>query len=97
MLYPIVKHFWQKNKDTGYNLLISEIDEKNKQRCFDSFREEHLVKSHKVYKSLCELQENPPMADLYVTGSDQVWSQLLNLKENEVFFLNFGNNETKRI
>lgn len=97
LLYPIVKHFWQKNKDTGYNLLISEIDEKNKQRCFDSFREEHLVKSHKVYKSLCELQENPPMADLYVTGSDQVWSQLLNLKENEVFFLNFGNNETKRI
>lgn len=53
--------------------------------------------SEKEYKTLAELQSDPPIADMYITGSDQVWAQSLKDKENEVFFLNFGEKGTKRV
>ena len=43
------------------------------------------------------MQKNPPIADCYIVGSDQVWAQLLSKSENSVFFLDFGDEETKRI
>ena len=64
---------------------------------FDEFKKNNIVVSDFEYNNLCSLKNNPPCADLYITGSDQVWSQLLSLKENEVFYLNFGDKRTKRI
>lgn len=66
-------------------------------RAFDKFRKENLaVSKHKYYK-LTDLQTLPPSADAYIVGSDQVWSQLLSNKENEVYFLNFGSQSILRI
>lgn len=70
---------------------------KNKIRQFDFFRKENLRMSERLYRSLKDLQKNPPDANAYITGSDQVWSQSLEYKENETFYLNFGHNVTKRI
>lgn len=66
-------------------------------RNFELFRHNNLSVSSKKYYCLADLQSNPPIADVYITGSDQVWSQLLSNKENETYFLNFGSTETKRI
>lgn len=68
-----------------------------RERGFVRFRRENLVMSNVLYRTLDELKKNPPLCDAYIVGSDQVWSQLLSLEENEVFYLNFGNKETKRI
>lgn len=66
-------------------------------RGFDEFRKKHLVKSIRCYNSLAELQRNPPKAECYIAGSDQVWAQLLSDDDNRVFFLDFGHETVKRV
>ncbi len=67
------------------------------ERGFDSFRNKHLIQSVRCYNSLAELQRNPPNADCYISGSDQVWAQLLSNDNNRSFFLDFGADNVRRI
>lgn len=46
----------------------------NKSRCFDDFRSKYIVQSEDVYFSFDDLKMNPPEADVYIVGSDQVWN-----------------------
>lgn len=71
-------------------------------RHFDDFRVKYIVQSEKLYTSYNQLKENPPEADVYILGSDQVWnfwqsrlSQCWNLVH--AYFLDFGSKQTKRI
>lgn len=41
------------------------------------------------YKSIAELKKNPPEADVYFTGSDQVWNSCYNNGIDKAFFLDF--------
>ena len=68
-----------------------------KSRGFNKCRKENLTMSKRTYRSLLCLKKEPPFCDVYIAGSDQIWSQLLTIEENEVFYLNFGNKKTKRI
>lgn len=52
--------------------------------------------SQNKYTTLQELQSNPPIADSYIVGSDQVWNPQIT-DYDDAFFLNFGQPETKRI
>lgn len=70
-------------------------------RGFERFRENHLSMS-KVYSSIYDLRNDSPEADIYITGSDQVWNTFEgNLSEMRnrlsVFFLDFGKEDVKRI
>lgn len=49
------------------------------------------------YNTLQELQTNPPLADCYIVGSDQVWNP--NISKNLMFayFLDFGPKEIRRV
>lgn len=69
----------------------------DKERAFEKFRKEYLRVSTRKYYRIADLQACPPCADAYITGSDQVWSQLLSNRENEVYYLNFGSQDTLRI
>nr|WP_321376024.1 polysaccharide pyruvyl transferase family protein [uncultured Bacteroides sp.] len=69
----------------------------NRIRKFDDFRKGELSFSQYEYSSIDELQTLPPKADCYITGSDQVWSQLLDNNDNTAYYLNFGDRTTKRI
>ena len=42
------------------------------------------------YRSLKELQDNPPYADMYLVGSDQVWNEEITKEKAAAFFLDFG-------
>lgn len=44
------------------------------------------------YKSVDELYADPPKADLFIVGSDQVWNQSITKKAASVFFLDFVKN-----
>jgi hypothetical protein len=67
------------------------------------FFNDNLYQSKKFYASFAELQHDPPEADAYIVGSDQVWSfwgMPLDIAEHETiraYFLDFGKPETKRI
>lgn len=77
-------------------------EEQNYQRQFDSFRKKYIRQSENIYLSYSELKENPPEADCYIVGSDQVWNfyeNPLNRCKNllHAYFLDFGLSSTKRI
>lgn len=70
-------------------------------RGFESFREKHISQS-RVFSSIDDLRNDPPEAELYITGSDQVWNTFGGkLSEMDhryhAFFLDFGSDDTRRI
>ena len=71
-------------------------------RYFDRFRNTYIKQSEKLYTSYNQLKEDPPDADVYIVGSDQVWNffnQPVNKCKNLIhaYFLDFGNKEAKRM
>lgn len=71
-------------------------------REFDEFRNKYIVQSDKIYSSYEELKIYPPRADLYIVGSDQVWSGIVSPIHRfknivNAYFLNFGNKDIKRV
>ena len=69
----------------------------NPERGFEQFRLDNLNMTERVYYTYDELFENPPFADVYITGSDQVWHDSLKMKTTQGWFLQFGAVDTKRI
>lgn len=69
----------------------------NKQRQFPQFREQYLHSTDCIYTTIDELQQNPPEADVYITGSDQVWHDSLMNKNNTATYLNFGASSVRRV
>ena len=70
---------------------------RNPERGFEQFRKENLQMTEKVYSSFDELYNDPPNADVYITGSDQVWHDSLKKKAARGWFLQFGGTDTLRI
>lgn len=71
-------------------------------RGFDAFRDRYIAQSPRVYNSLAELREDPPEADCYIVGSDQVWNfgaiPLARCRSAvHAYFLDFGKPETARL
>lgn len=51
----------------------------------------------KHYRTLSELKKNPPNADIYMVGSDQVWNPEITRNKALAYFLDFGNDNVKKI
>ncbi len=73
-------------------------------RHFDGFRKRYIVQSEKIYTSCEQLKADPPQADVYIVGSDQVWNfsfyadKVYKCKDVlHAYFLDFGTTETKRM
>jgi len=66
-----------------------------RKKVFDMFKKEHL-RCTRLYKDYQDLKSNPPEADAYVVGSDQVWSCTSDIGKDSSFYLDFGNPSTKR-
>ena len=49
------------------------------------------------YKNRKKLIENPPIAEIYMVGSDQVWNPTITKDSFDVYFLNFGNKNVKKV
>ena len=65
-------------------------------RGFDEFRNKEIKTYEYNYKGYKEICENPPQADVYITGSDQVWNVEI-IKDTLPYFLAFGSPKTTRI
>jgi hypothetical protein len=83
-------------------IIDREIKNGNNLRKFNDFRKRHINQSEKIYYSYKELIEDPPEADVYISGSDQVWNPdwlLFNNTTNQVnsYFINFVDGEKKRM
>ena len=77
------------------------LEQQKNNRQFDEFRAKYIVSSD-FYASYVALKNNPPQADAYIVGSDQVWNYwYANIKRYNnslhAYFLDFGNSNTKRL
>ncbi len=63
------------------------------------FNQKYINMSAKIYKNYEELKENPPEADVYISGSDQIWNtQNSNLPTDlKAYYLGFVSREKKKI
>ena len=82
--------------------MVDVREKKNNTRYFNVFRSKYIIQSEKIYYYYNELVEDPPAADAYIVGSDQVWNTFgvpINVSLNRIkaFLLNFGNSTIKRI
>ena len=62
-------------------------------RKFETFTRRRLRMTRK-YRSLKDLKSDPPEADWYIAGSDQLWNVSVYLRKE--FFLDFGDSSIKR-
>lgn len=65
-------------------------------QAFQPFVDKHLNQTQK-YSTLHALRKNPPLADIYICGSDQIWNPDVTFGLDPAYFLDFGNQQTKRI
>lgn len=67
----------------------------NMARRFGSFRRNYISSTKKRY-SYEDLKNNPPKADAYICGSDQIWNSKF-IDDINAFILDFGPSSVKRI
>lgn len=68
----------------------------NKKREFDRFRKDFLVLTDRTYHSFEELKKDPPVADLYLAGSDQIWNPRFPNGHDPSFYLAFAGGRRKK-
>lgn len=67
-----------------------------RRRIFNGFRNKHLHITKKRYESFERLYLDPPIADQYICGSDQIWNIKGTRGFNPVFYLGFVKDPKKR-
>ena len=73
----------------------SEVAKKDKK--FRSFVKKYLKETN-VYRTIKQLQQNPPKCDVYIAGSDQLWnSAITGGSFDRAYFLDFGDETIKRM
>ncbi len=63
---------------------------------FVSFSERFIPLTGKVYHDINELRADPPEADIYIAGSDQIWNTYFPNGTDPAFYLDFGNASIRR-
>lgn len=58
-------------------------------KIFDTFHKQNYKLTKKQYRTINDLEQNPPIADLYFAGSDQIWNTLFENGKDSAFYLNF--------
>ena len=86
---PFSKFVWQKTR-------LAQM--KKNRDVFRKFLEDNVTLTHKFY-TLDDLKEDTPKADVYITGSDQVWNPdfLWNEKIDKPYYLAFLSDNEKKI
>lgn len=59
-------------------------------KAFDNFTNKYLEVTEKTYYKYEDLKKNPPQADLYIAGSDQIWNTLFQNGKDPSFYLQFA-------
>lgn len=64
---------------------------------FKRFTRKNLIFTKRKYKNTTQVMLNPPLADIYMTGSDQVWNSNYNEGIDSVYYLQFVPDSMKKI
>lgn len=95
--YRLLVSSEQKEKDRNTKLISERNRLLNCRRGFKEFRDKYIKSTEIVYRNIKELRNNPPDADIYICGSDQVWNNSLKDPDTAGWFLDFGKPTAKRV
>lgn len=70
---------------------LSDLSKKN---VFDKFHKENYTLTPNRYRTNEDLKLNPPLADIYFAGSDQIWNTLFQNGKDPAFYLDFAPQES---
>lgn len=87
---PLVKQLYLLAKLPERLLALS------RKKAYDRFTASYLHLTRR-YNSYEELKADPPDADAYIAGSDQIWNTLFPNGRDAVFYLDFGKRDIRRI
>lgn len=68
-----------------------------RKRPFDEFKTKYLKLTERTFCDSQDLKLNPPEADIYIAGSDQIWNTEAYNGKEPAYYLDFGDDRTKRI
>lgn len=68
-----------------------------RKRMFDHFNHQILRETKLEYKTFEELCKNPPEADIFICGSDQIWNVLYDAGRDPAFYLEFVPKGKKKV
>lgn len=68
-----------------------------REKKFDEFDKKYLRLTTKHYINYEQLKQDPPKADIYIAGSDQIWNPVGGTGLDPAFYLNFGEAGIHRI
>lgn len=72
------------------------IRSKKRHKNFVAFSNKHIPLTEKVYHNVQDLREDPPCADVYIAGSDQIWNTFFPNGTDPAFYLDFGPKTIRR-
>lgn len=70
--------------------LPSDINRRRRKQAFYSFYKQFIPVTKMAYQTVEQLRHNPPVADLYIAGSDQIWNTSFKNGLDAAFYLGFG-------
>lgn len=68
---------------------IQRLTTLKRKKMFDQFNHQVLDETDTIYSTYDELKSNPPEADLYICGSDQIWNVMYDAGRDPAFYLYF--------
>lgn len=69
--------------------------EQTRHDALESFFKRYITITKKEYNSVEQLRQDPPDADLYIAGSDQIWNTTFPNGKDQAFYLSFGTPKRK--
>lgn len=67
-----------------------------RKKAFDLFKKNFLKLTQQHYENSNELKNNPPIADIYIAGSDQIWNTDIPNGTEPAYYLEFGKKDIIR-
>lgn len=91
--------FWPGISIKGWAKLFLQLPARwqavKRHRFFELFSSKYIRRT-RIYNSIEELRIDPPVADLYLAGSDQIWNTSFMNGTDPGYYLDFGDENTRR-
>lgn len=97
-LWSVDKRYEKFPLNVAYNLakLPSRLIALKRKNAFDLFTHKHLRLTER-YANYEQLAKNPPKADAFIAGSDQIWNTRFKNGTDPAFYLNFVTEKAKKL
>ena len=87
--YPIIRQLYRFYHKRAW------LFEQERRSVLERFFVSSIPTTSEQYRSAKKLKDNPPVADIYIAGSDQIWNTTFENGNDPAFYLNFGSPKRK--